>query len=470
MIKKDSLQIVTIIFFKYIKIPKNINIGIMINATDFLKKNKIEEEQIIKILDKLPKSKIKFIRIACHFKHLFKITKFFNILKKKGFKMFLNIMQISDISNLEISRTCKVYKNLADVIYFADSFGSMDEKQFKKIIGKFRKHTTLDLGIHAHDNMKKALKNTIMASKNSVNWLDSTLLGMGRGPGNTKTEELAKYIYGNNSKTIREIKKILPQFNLLKKKYKWGTNKYYWLSGKYKIHPTYIQMLLSDNRYENFNFTEVIKNLKKHKASKYDPSTLYLAMNFYQNNSTKEKLPFSETKLNKNVIIFGNGKSLQNKNVKIRKLISESTKILINRSKYIEEKNMDIIVYCHPLRIIADIKLLKNSIPNLLLPYNSLPNIIRQKINKKNIINFELKLGDNIQFNQNSLIIPKPLSLIYTLAYLITRGVKKVYLAGFEGFEADDPFKDETQIYINHLKKSFRKFKIISLTKTKWNL
>ena len=84
-------------------------------------------------------------------------------------------------------------------------------------------------------------------------------------------------------------------------------------------------------------------------------------------------------------------------------------------------------------------------------------------------VSYKLKLGKNIRFNRNSLIIPKPLGLIYALGYLISRGVKKVYLAGFDGFEADNPFKDETQVYINHLKKSFKNFKIISLTKTKLN-
>ena len=61
-------------FFKTIKIPKNMNIGIMINATDFLT-DKLNDKEIFKILDNIPKSKVKFIRIACHFKHLFKIKR-----------------------------------------------------------------------------------------------------------------------------------------------------------------------------------------------------------------------------------------------------------------------------------------------------------------------------------------------------------------------------------------------------------
>ena len=44
------------------------------------------------------------------------------------------------------------------------------------------------MGIHTHDNMGKAMENSVAAIKNSVQWIDSTVTGMGRGPVNTKTE------------------------------------------------------------------------------------------------------------------------------------------------------------------------------------------------------------------------------------------------------------------------------------------
>ena len=42
----------------------------------------------------------------------------------------------------------------------------------------------------------------------------------------------------------------------------WGTNLYYYLSAKYKIHPTYIQYMLSDKRYEDNEIILAIENLK----------------------------------------------------------------------------------------------------------------------------------------------------------------------------------------------------------------
>jgi 4-hydroxy 2-oxovalerate aldolase len=226
-------------------------------------------------------------------------------------------------------------------------------------------------------------------------------------------------------------------------------------------------MLLSDRRYKNFKFNEVIKKLKMLNARKYNPNTFYLAMNFYENKLKKFKANSLKISLKKNVVIFGNGESLKNQDIINKSLIINSTKILINRSNYIKEKMVDIISCCHPIRLIADVHLLKNKKNNLLIPYETVPKIMQKKINSNNLINYNIKLGSKLKLGKNYIQMPKPLSLIYTLGFLISKGVKKIYLAGFDGFEQDDPFKDETQTYINDLKKLSKNLKIISLTKTK---
>ena len=64
----------------------------------------------------------------------------------------------------------------------------MIAKKTNKIIKNIRLFWKGPMGIHTHDNMGKALENSIAATKNSIEWIDSTVTGMGRGPGNTKTE------------------------------------------------------------------------------------------------------------------------------------------------------------------------------------------------------------------------------------------------------------------------------------------
>ena len=68
--------------------------------------------------------------------------------------------------------------------------GSLDSDKTKKIIKQIKSVWKKSTGIHTHDNMGKALENSLVAINNSVNWIDCTVTGMGRGPGNTKTEHL----------------------------------------------------------------------------------------------------------------------------------------------------------------------------------------------------------------------------------------------------------------------------------------
>ena len=72
-------------------------------------------------------------------------------------------------------------------------------------------------------------------------------MGMGRGAGNLKTEQIYNFLNPNDEigkDKINLIKKKI--FLNLKKKYKWGTNKYYSFAAKNSIHPTYVQELISN--------------------------------------------------------------------------------------------------------------------------------------------------------------------------------------------------------------------------------
>ena len=82
---------------------------------------------------------------------------------------------------------------------------------------------------------------------------------MGWGPGNLKTEiaqiEIAKsktYLENIDSMMHLTSKYFIPLF----KKYLWGTNPFYYIAGKSKIHPTYIQTMLSDKTFDY----SIIKN------------------------------------------------------------------------------------------------------------------------------------------------------------------------------------------------------------------
>ena len=64
------------------------------------------------------------------------------------------------------------------MLYFADSLGAMDTENVKTCIKNLRSHWKGELGIHTHNNLGKAISNSISAIENGVTWVDSTVTGM----------------------------------------------------------------------------------------------------------------------------------------------------------------------------------------------------------------------------------------------------------------------------------------------------
>ena len=235
--------------------------------------------------------------------------------------------------------------------------------------------------------MNLALENSIEANKNGVKWIDSTISGMGRGPGNVRTEDLIRYFLKKKNKFID----LNPLNNLIKKnflplkvKYKWGPNKYYNMSGKYKIHPTYIQEILSDNRYKKVNYLKIIQNLKKSDTKKYNPNKLLTPKNIFIGKSKGKWRPHKLIN-KKNVLIVGPGKSVLQKKKFIEKFAFKNKLyvICLNTVNNIDDSLVNLRVACHPLRILSDAFFHSKSKKDLAMPASMLPNKIYNSIKKR---------------------------------------------------------------------------------------
>ena len=107
----------------------------MINASELLSHKTKKPIENIKLLFKSKKSQIKLVRIACHYFEVENTLPVSIWLKKRGFKVAFNIMQIAERTDKEIEYLGKICSNYPiDVLYFADSMGSLKANQIKKII------------------------------------------------------------------------------------------------------------------------------------------------------------------------------------------------------------------------------------------------------------------------------------------------------------------------------------------------
>ena len=120
---------------KKLKTPKKINLGIMINASDLIKKNKLEIAHLKKLIQKKNIHSIKFIRIACHHHEIEQLGKCISYLKKLKLKIFINIMQITELKLVNFKKILFFLKkhNIKN-IYLADSLGALKPNKLIKLI------------------------------------------------------------------------------------------------------------------------------------------------------------------------------------------------------------------------------------------------------------------------------------------------------------------------------------------------
>lgn len=191
--------------------------------------------------DVLPReqSVLDMIRVACYIREVDKGLELVQMFHDLGYETTLNIMALSSAPERQLIDAFEMIKESpVDVVYIVDSFGSLDPQDIEHQVKKFREMLpNKRLGVHTHNNMQLAFANTLSAMKNGVEFLDSSVYGMGRAAGNCNTELLVSYI----PKTSYELKPVLgviEKYMLeMREKWEWGYIIPYMISGVLNEHP-----------------------------------------------------------------------------------------------------------------------------------------------------------------------------------------------------------------------------------------
>ena len=471
---KGAFAYSTDTFLETLDIPDGLKLGVMINASELLDKEAKPEEVIEDFFTE--SSQIKLVRIAAHLKEFKEILPVSQVLKDKGYLVGINLMQISEASKQEIISLAKEANEWPlDVLYFADSLGSLSPDEVKEIIKNLRLGWKGEIGIHTHDNMSLAMINSKVAFKEGATWIDSTVMGMGRGPGNAKTEytilEFEDHRKVNpNLKNMSDL--ISTHFLPLKEDYSWGTNIFYFLAGKYRIHPTFIQEMLQDNRYELPDVLSLINHLKEVTSTSFSKETLEFGRQLYHSKKDGTWNP-SDILRNKEVLILGAGPSITKHKEGIENYIKKNKPFVValNTKKSIKESLIDLRAACHPMRIVADAEDYNNLQQKIVMPYMQLPPELRDIIPDTSFLDYGICVKEN-KFNFGDLqsTIPLPLVIAYALSFVTAGRANKIYLAGFDGFDANDSRSAEmNQIFHCYFQEN-KACEVVSITPTKNNI
>jgi 4-hydroxy 2-oxovalerate aldolase len=226
--------------------PEGFNYVVMCDAGDLIGAAELGELGVL-VKECAAISNIDLLRIAVHYSALPELKGSIRQLVACGYRVALNLMQISERTDEEILAFIKYcnYHNVS-IAYFADSFGALSPRRLNEISSIFNEQYDGDFGVHLHDNLGTALQNSCLAVEKGAKFIDCSVTGMGRGAGNTILEECLVSLSECNASlpgSVALARLIEKYYAPLKQGNGWGKNHLYFLSGMYSIHPTYVQVL-----------------------------------------------------------------------------------------------------------------------------------------------------------------------------------------------------------------------------------
>jgi 4-hydroxy 2-oxovalerate aldolase len=452
------------------------SLAVMVNGADLLNFPDGVISSVAHLFGPADSSPVRMVRIACHVDKVAVTLPAIARLRELGYQTTVNLMQIAGLSQHEVEKLAYVCVDWPiDVLYFADSMGSMLPADINRTVAALRTHWAGELGFHAHNNMEWGLANCLRAMEQGVSWIDATVLGMGRGPGNARTEYLAIELEGQQGRMMNLIPLldlIDKYFRPMQQKYGWGPNPYYYLAGKYGIHPTYVQEMISDSRYDGEDILAVINHLKSRGGKQYNLDILEASRNFYKGVSKGSWRP-AELIAGREVLLLGAGPGVETHRKVLEDYIRRARPLVIalNTQSRIDQDLIDLRVACHPIRLLADVEEHSRLPQPLISPVSMLPGNVRDALVGKETLDYGLEVqADTFTFGDTHCVLPKCLVVAYSLAVASSGGASRVLLAGFDGYGADDPRTSEMQELITTFKQSTRGLELLSVTPTRYNL
>lgn len=217
---------------------------------------------------------VSMVRMALDPKNLKRAIILAEEVKKLGFEVGFNVMYMSKWNEeRSFINELSGINGIADYFYMVDSFGGVYPEDVIQTIELVRSYSDCKLGFHGHNNLELALVNTLTAIENGVDIVDSTVLGMGRGAGNLKTELLLTVLNSRYSVDVdfNALGNAEEAFKGLLSKHEWGTNLPYMISGSNSL-PQKDVMDWVTARFYSFN--SIIRALGNKKAKVEDNQRL----------------------------------------------------------------------------------------------------------------------------------------------------------------------------------------------------
>lgn len=368
-----------------------------------------------------------------------------------GYKVFAQMVSVTtytDEALREYAVCCNRVKPFATSM--VDTYGLLDEEHLMHIYSILDKHLLPEIkeGYHAHNNFQLGFANakTFLASDTQRDILaDGTLYGMGKSAGNAPIELLMMFMNEKLGKTyditqaLEAIDNVI--MDIYRKQY-WGYNSFFFLASSTKCHPNYVSYLMNKRTLSVKQINEILLNIEPAKKLMYDERYAERAYLDYQNINCNdiETVSFFKDKLaNKDILLLGPGKNIYRQKARIKEYIKNNSPLVIAVNFVPDDFTPDYVFLTKAKRytqLINDMSIHSDSGIDII----ATSNVTKTKGNFSYILNYSRLIDLNTEIIDNSLVM--------LLKAMQLFGVRKVALAGFDGYsKSEDNYYDVRREY-----------------------
>ena len=386
-----------------------------------------------------------------------------------GFEVGINLMYLSDHWNdTPLFDMLAKKAEFVSYISLVDSFGSCFPEQVNQAFHVATNTINVPLGFHAHDNLTLAFSNAIAAISGGASIVDSTVLGMGRGAGNLKTEILVGFHAEHQDYEIDllPMAQILEQFTKMRDVYQWGCALPYIVSGFGNLPQKKVMSLLSKNRYSTYSIVQALQGKE---------STMVNESKFMHADALYNLIDKENTMV---CIIIGGGETAINHAPAIIDCAKKYRALLIhssirNTTPYLETDLPQVLcivgdeaskIQDSEAKILQE-KIMAFVVDNSYYCQAPLPGTFIHKT-------FDVAAIRLPDIPENSLGMTTPLGAALGVGQVLQ--THEIWLAGFDGYEySGAKYKElevETQGILDAMKKEQTNIPISSLTPTHYNV
>lgn len=186
-------------------------------------------------------------------------------IRKMGFEVGMNVMYMSKwLDKPDFLKSLNMVNDVANIFCMVDSFGGVLPNDFRRIVTAVKRHVTCPIGFHGHNNLHIALANALSAIEEGVEFIDSTICGMGRGAGNLETELLLTVLNQQGLDVdFNILGKVVETFHEMQKQYEWGTNLPYMISGANSIPQKEVMDWFCNRAYSFNSIIQALNNKRQ---------------------------------------------------------------------------------------------------------------------------------------------------------------------------------------------------------------